>query len=48
MYWSDTWDVSVWRMRYDGSDKRRLQAGAPLRHPVALAVHRGRLYWLDT
>ncbi|CAH2097282.1 unnamed protein product [Euphydryas editha] len=48
VYWSDTWDVSVWRMRYDGSDKRRLLAGAPLRHPVAIAVHRGQLYWLDT
>ncbi|XP_046973357.1 prolow-density lipoprotein receptor-related protein 1 [Vanessa cardui] len=48
VYWSDTWDVSVWRMRYDGSDKLRLLAGAPLRHPVAVAVHRGQLYWLDT
>lgn len=48
MYWVDTWDVSVWRMRYDGSAQTRVARGAPLRHPVAVAPYRGRLYWLDT
>ncbi|CAH0717532.1 unnamed protein product, partial [Brenthis ino] len=48
VYWVDTWDVSVWRMRYDGSARARVARGAPLRHPVAVAPYRGRLYWLDT
>ncbi|OWR53521.1 putative very low-density lipoprotein receptor [Danaus plexippus plexippus] len=48
LYWTDTWDVSLWCMRYDGGGRRRVHAGAPLQHPVAAVVHAGRLYWLDT
>ncbi|XP_059055810.1 prolow-density lipoprotein receptor-related protein 1-like [Achroia grisella] len=50
VYWADTWEASVWRMRYDGSQRTRLPRPAPPRRlaVAALAVHRGTLYWLDT
>lgn len=48
VYWADAAATSVWRARYDGAGRARLFAGAPMRHVVALAVHRHRLYWLDT
>ncbi|XP_045762403.1 prolow-density lipoprotein receptor-related protein 1-like [Maniola jurtina] len=54
VYWADTWDVGVWRARYAGDvgavggAAQRVGGGAPLQHPVALAVHAGHLYWLDT
>lgn len=45
MYWADTWEASVWRMRYDGSHAQRVSAGRLA--AAALHVHRGHLYWLD-
>ncbi|XP_063833944.1 prolow-density lipoprotein receptor-related protein 1-like [Ostrinia nubilalis] len=43
VYWTDTWEGSVWCARYDGSRARRAARIAA----AALAVHAGRLYWLD-
>ncbi|XP_041974246.1 low-density lipoprotein receptor-related protein 1 [Aricia agestis] len=48
VYWTNTYSPSVWRMRYDGSGQAQVLAGAPLRYPLALTVHRAHLYWLDT
>ncbi|KAJ2938967.1 hypothetical protein O0L34_g17783 [Tuta absoluta] len=47
VYWADTWDGSVWRMRYTGADKTQLLVG-PKTHPAAIAVYGGMLYWGDT
>ncbi|XP_063629184.1 prolow-density lipoprotein receptor-related protein 1-like [Cydia splendana] len=48
VYWADTFDVSLWRMRYDGRSRACVARGDPLRHPAAVAVHAARLYWIDT
>ncbi|XP_048001348.1 prolow-density lipoprotein receptor-related protein 1 [Leguminivora glycinivorella] len=48
VYWADTFDVSLWRMRYDGRARACVARGDPLRHPAAVAVHGARLYWIDT
>ncbi|CAK1543699.1 unnamed protein product [Leptosia nina] len=49
VYWIEWWDeVSIWSVSYVGGARRGIWRGAPLRHPVALALHGGMLYWLDT
>ncbi|CAG9793152.1 unnamed protein product [Diatraea saccharalis] len=46
VYWADSWEGSVWRMSYNGTQQRRVSAA---RHnTAALAVHQQKLYWLDT
>ncbi|XP_039746200.1 low-density lipoprotein receptor-related protein 1 [Pararge aegeria] len=45
-YWAD--GAGVWRARYAAPGAAQRVGGAALRHPVALAVHGERLYWLDT
>lgn len=48
IYWADTWDPSIWRMRYDGRAQAAVARHSALRHPAALAVHGRALYWIDT
>ncbi|KAI8432507.1 hypothetical protein MSG28_013508 [Choristoneura fumiferana] len=48
IYWADTWDPSIWRMRYDGRSQAAVARHSALRHPAALAIHNRTLYWIDT
>ncbi|XP_013161831.1 PREDICTED: uncharacterized protein LOC106113548, partial [Papilio xuthus] len=41
-------EAGLWRMTYAGEERVRLAPAAPQRRPVALALHRDVLYWLDT
>lgn len=40
--------AGVWRMTYAGGERTRLAPASAQRRPVALALHRDTLYWLDT